>query len=541
MGFLHLCRAVMLVPLLCWLSASAYGQATDGGFNMKVHPGANIGLATDDDTIYTVDITLGGQNFTVLLDTGSTDLWINTQRRDIKLTNATDLTTSEVYGQGTVQGNIAFAELKVGSYVVPSQIFLNATQAANVTVSVDGYMGISFDVSNIFATILHSWGNESAQTLGRSFITNIFAQNTSLPNNFDLQLGRSNQMDDISTGTFIVGGHSSQFGDIADAPKLSRVGNGRWTVEVDGMKINGIPFTFNRSSVSGVPEGKVVALLDSGFSAPPLPPAAVDAIYRSIPGSVFWQTGNSYVIPCNSSTMLSFNFAGQEFLVHPLDLALPVSAPILKSGAVTNVTVCQATYQYLNLDPTTFAGFDLILGDAFLRSVYASFDYGDANPMTNNTDSPFVQLLPLVDVYSAMDEFYDDRAAALAALPPTIDPAQFIQYPLALNLTGASSTSSSGSQDNAISGAVSEGQSGEDAGNVSGGLSDKTFKITALALLGANLLVGFFLFVCVSTICVRGMKGKTASVGSRYVPVRFKDVENVDSHEAEAAVPRYSD
>lgn len=167
-------------------------------------------------------------------------------------------------------------------------------------------MGISFDVGSIFGTVFQAWGNESAQTLGRSFITNLFAQNASLPNNFDLQLGRTNMLNETSTGTFIIGGHSSQFGDVTDAPKLPRVGNARWTVALDKMKINGEAFSFNKSSVSSVPEGSLVALLDSGFSIPQLPPAAVDAIYTSIPGAVFWQTGNSYIVPCNSTAMVSF-------------------------------------------------------------------------------------------------------------------------------------------------------------------------------------------------------------------------------------------
>ncbi|OJT05040.1 Vacuolar aspartic protease [Trametes pubescens] len=489
--------------------------------------------------------------FTVLLDTGSTDLWINAQGRNVALTNTTDVVASEVYGQGAVQGNIAFAELKVGNYVVPSQAFVNATRIVNMTVPVDGYMGMAFDVSNIFSAVAKAWGNETAQTLGRSFITNLFAQNTSLPNNFDLQLGRTEQMDEDGQGTFIVSGHSAAFSDVADAPKLPRVGSDRWAVVLDEMRINGEAFSFNKSSVPGVPEGKVAAVLDSGFSLPPLPPAAVDAIYKSVPGAVFSQTAGAYVIPCNSSTMLSFVFGGQEFLIHPLDLALPFAIPIVKNGATTNVTICLATYQYLNLDPTQFAGFDLILGDAFLRNVYASwvftpssavihssnrflllrFDYGDFNPMTNTSGTPFIQMVTTVDPHTAMDEFYQDRTTVLATLPPTIEPSQFIQYPIA---TGSNSTSSSGSQDDAISGALS---TDDDAGNTRSS-SDKTSWIVAFVLLGANLLVGLALLVVTLTMCVRGTKGK--SVGSRYVPVRFKEAESAE-HDSEHTVPRYTD
>lgn len=60
--------------------------------------------------------------------------------------------------------------------------------------------------------------------------------------------------------------------------------------------------------------------------------------------------------------------SGQDFPVHPLDLTYPF---VLELGQ-TNVTACINTYQYLTLDPNSFVGFDIILGDAFLRNVYAS-------------------------------------------------------------------------------------------------------------------------------------------------------------------------
>lgn len=182
--------------------------------------------------------------------------------------------------------------------------------------------------------------------------------------------------------------------------------------------------------------------------------------------------------------------------------------------------------------------------------------------MTNTTGTPFVQLLSSVDVYTALDEFYEDRGEALSAAPPTIEPAQFIQFPLAIS--GASTTNSTSSQDNtptnstsspnsvstnstgsqnsSVSGALSEAEVRASTGSASdGSLPNKTFKVAALALLGANLFIGSILLIAVLTMCVRGMKGRpVTNVGSRYVPVRFKDAENVDP-EAEPAVPRYSD
>ena len=64
--------------------------------------------------------------------------------------------------------------------------------------------------------------------------------------------------------------------------------------------------------------------------------------------------------------------SGQQFPIHPLDLTFPVVATLPVNGQDTNITACINTYQYLTLDPNSFQGFDVVLGDAFLRNVYAS-------------------------------------------------------------------------------------------------------------------------------------------------------------------------
>ena len=60
---------------------------------------------------------------------------------------------------------------------------------------------------------------------------------------------------------------------------------------------------------------------------------------------------------------------GQEFPVHPLDLTRPESGSVQDGKSVT---VCFNAYDYLTVSPTEFPGFDVLLGDAFLRNVYAS-------------------------------------------------------------------------------------------------------------------------------------------------------------------------
>ena len=173
-----------------------------------------------------------------------------------------------------------------------------------------GILGMAFDNGRIAETFQMAWGAQASEQLGRAFITNVFAMNTSVPNNFDVQLGRVDGPNDVSIGTFIISAHETGYEDVAEAPKLPRVRPDHWSLILDEMRINGEAFAFNKSSVPGVPQGKVIAVLDTGFSLPPLPQAAVDAIYSKIPGAAFWNAPiiNSWIIPCNSSTDLSFYF-----------------------------------------------------------------------------------------------------------------------------------------------------------------------------------------------------------------------------------------
>ena len=59
--------------------------------------------------------------FTVQLDTGSSDLWIYAPGNSIKVLNDSHLSANLTYGTGSVDGPIQFAEVKIGEYTIPSQ------------------------------------------------------------------------------------------------------------------------------------------------------------------------------------------------------------------------------------------------------------------------------------------------------------------------------------------------------------------------------------------------------------------------------------
>ena len=188
-----------------------------------------------------------------------------------------------------------------------SAAFLNATDVQGFDSSVfDGILGMSFDVGSIYNSVQTAWGTEAADSLARSPMTGLFAKNPSLPNYFDVQLPRVTSLNDTTEGKFVISSHDEDFNRVADAPKLTRVASEHWSVVVDGMLINGRPFQFNTSRIEGVPEGTNVVALDTGFSLPPLPPAAVDAIYSSIPGAMYDNVAKMWLVPCNGTAAVTF-------------------------------------------------------------------------------------------------------------------------------------------------------------------------------------------------------------------------------------------
>lgn len=72
-------------------------------------------------------------DFTVLLDTGSTDLWVYTQGKDVKFTNTTDLEADIMYGIGGIEGKIQFTEVQIGDFTIKNQGQYTSHHTASTT------------------------------------------------------------------------------------------------------------------------------------------------------------------------------------------------------------------------------------------------------------------------------------------------------------------------------------------------------------------------------------------------------------------------
>ncbi|KAG8689477.1 hypothetical protein FRC09_012411, partial [Ceratobasidium sp. 395] len=128
-------------------------------------------------------------------------------------------------------------------------------------------------------------------------------------------------------------------------------------------------------------------------------------LYSRIPGATFSSALGQWVVPCDQEVNIGLSIGGRRFPMHPLDVTSP-------SLASTDNTTCYGVF--LPMSFSAGAGeFDLLLGDVFLRNVYAMFDLGDwENGRTDMTGNPYVKLLSITNATAASTDFHRLRGGS---------------------------------------------------------------------------------------------------------------------------------
>ncbi|KAJ7108991.1 aspartic peptidase domain-containing protein [Mycena crocata] len=448
---------------------------------------------------YVSNITVNGQTFKVLIDTGSSDLWI---RPSPGLTfENTGISVSDRYGDGTttsVNGTIGFASVELGGYTSDRQAFNNATSVGLglvLDLQLDGLIGLGFDgnrASPIAAAIL---SNDMDPNLGKPFLFNIFEQTPQNDNFIGISLSRTDDLEGSADASFTINEIDSANGDVVQSPELPLVPgtNGRWSIAIDGISVDGVDLTLPKSAVAGSPDGKIVALMDTGTPTGLLPADVLAALYAAIPGSGQSTTltgagGSTFTVPCDTTSIVRINIGGKFFAVHPLDLSDAVVDP------TTGELVC--------ITPLGSAAanteFDTIFGDTFLRNIYTVYNFGDSisqSPTGNAT----MQLLSQTDPAKAAVDVVKVRMARLNQQSSQV--------------VGATDLAASGG--NAATPTDSDVE-----------LQLKKYAPIVIGLLGGNLLVVLILVAIGLVVCIkRGGKDVRRSRAQKYAPVGFTEDE----------------
>ncbi|KAJ8509332.1 hypothetical protein ONZ45_g8504 [Pleurotus djamor] len=360
----------------------------------------SLDLDTVHDLIYLANVTIGGNDYPVQLDTGSSDLWI--RGPSSPLPNSQLVTPSIeynlTYGIGWAFGHVAYADVVFANIEVKKQAYLDIVRAQNPALSygADGILGLGFtSLSTVDALV-----NRSGQDTGRSLLYNLFEDNPSEPNFIAFALQRSTHDESDVEGSFSIGEYEPDFAHVADRPAIPTFPPShpkRWNVLLDALLFPDRTVIPN-STVNGAPGGKAVILLDSGTSYTYAPKAICDELYANIPGAQYDSRMGQWNIPCDAEVNIALQIAGQVFPLHPLDVV---------PHGLADPTSCVGSF----IPQTVSVGageFDWLVGDNVLRSIYSVYDFGDFDDSGKMGD-PYVKLLPLTDPNEASREFHGIR------------------------------------------------------------------------------------------------------------------------------------
>ncbi|PSR98931.1 hypothetical protein PHLCEN_2v4251 [Hermanssonia centrifuga] len=380
-------------------------------------------LRDDSDLKYYTNITLNEEVFPVLIDTGSSDLYI---AGDVGGAGNTGKTANVQYAIGAAAGPILTAKMEFEGFTVMNQAFILDTSGNNP--KGEGLIGLGPNSnSQIHATLNNANGDTP--------LDRIFRGNTSTPNYLTIYLGRSDDPSDPFPGDLTVGSPIPGYENVTSMPKLpvTDVATGssqHWQVLLDENGIigpDGLPVQVT-SHVKGGPNHRLNVIFDSGFSLPQVPKAVSDAFYGRVPGAQLANIsgfGEVYTLPCNVELNVTFKFANVSYPIHPLDSTLGGLGQVDSEGN----PVCIGAFQAIQSGAQA-PSYDMILGMAFLRNAYLLVNFGDfVDGSSSKTADPYVQLLPLTsDLTEAHADFVNvrlqgvDQTGNFKLLPATVLP-----------------------------------------------------------------------------------------------------------------------
>jgi len=354
-------------------------------------------LTLDDvhDLIYIANVSIGGNQYPVQLDTGSSDLWVLGKSQPLPGASDTSQTYNLTYGIGWASGNVSYATVEFADITVQKQAFLDVSQAANPALSYNamGILGLGFDSLSTVDYLVNATGSSA----GRTFLYNMFQQNPKEPNFIAFSMQSQLDTQDTVAGSFAIGETDPQYSNVTSTNKIPTwpvVAPNRWNVLLDSF-IVGEQTVSVSTNVSGVPSGKAVVLLDSGTSFTYVPSDVAQAIYGGVSGAEYNAQLGQWVVPCGAEINMALQFGNQIFPLNPLDVS---------PNSTSDPSTCVGSF--IPQSVSVGAGqFDWLIGDSVLRSLYTLYDFGDFDS-SGNMGNPYVQMLPLVDPNQASVDFH---------------------------------------------------------------------------------------------------------------------------------------
>ncbi|KAI9278614.1 endopeptidase [Phascolomyces articulosus] len=340
---------------------------TETTFQVNPDGGVDHGVPLSNymNAQYYGEIELGTppQTFTVVFDTGSSNLWVpstrcssiacflhrryNSDQSNSYRENGTEFAIR--YGTGSLEGVISEDTLTTGGVTVRNQGFAESTKEPGFTFALakfDGILGMGFSTISVQGVIPPFYRMVEQDLIDEPVFSFYLGK--------DGGGGDDEYDDETQGGELVLGGvDPSHFtGDIHWSPVRRQ---GYWEIELEDIKFNG----------EYADLGPVGAAIDTGSSLIVTPTTVAELINRDLGAEKNW--AGQYVLDCNAIGDLPefcMVFSGKEFCLSARDYVLQVQGQ------------CMSGFMGMDISPP--AGPLWIVGDVFLRKFYSVYDLGNS-------------------------------------------------------------------------------------------------------------------------------------------------------------------
>ncbi|KAG7098251.1 hypothetical protein E1B28_000213 [Marasmius oreades] len=274
---------------------------------------------TDASYFGTVNVGTPSQPFNVILDTGSSDLWLassacslcdsETPLYDLSKSSSAQNTNRPVsitYGSGQVRGTTVTDNVSIGPFSVSSQTLLavNVVSSGLLDGTVSGILGLGFNtISSTRSTPL--W-----QTLANN------GDFSSPDMSFWMTRlrGTTNRQTEAPGGVMTLGGTNSTLftGDVEFLPAVGQPSF--WLLEMKTLTVNGknVPISTGNNAVSAI---------DTGTTLIGGPGTDVKAFWAAVPGSnVVSDMPGFFSYPCSTDLNVGMSYGGKSWSINPKDM-----------------------------------------------------------------------------------------------------------------------------------------------------------------------------------------------------------------------------
>ncbi|CAI7649174.1 unnamed protein product [Penicillium bialowiezense] len=324
----------------------------------SINPASGHDVLVDNflNAQYFSEIQIGTppQTFKVVLDTGSSNLWVPSQscnsiacflhtKYDSSSSSTYEKNGTEFeirYGSGSLSGFVSKDNLQIGDIKVEGQDFAEATNEPGLAFAFgrfDGILGLGYDTISVNGMVPPFY--------------NMIKQKSVDEPVFAFYLGDANKEGDSSEATFGGIDKDHYTGELIKIPLRRKA---YWEVDLDSIALGDNVAELENTGV----------ILDTGTSLIALPSTMAELLNKEIGATKGWN--GQYTVDCakrDSLPDLTFTLAGHPFKISAFDYILEVQGSCISS--------------FMGMDFPEPVGPLAILGDSFLRRWYSVYDVGN--------------------------------------------------------------------------------------------------------------------------------------------------------------------